>query len=56
MQVGHELAALSDARTFNSLYVEPLVNIVERENPQNEFTTNQTGLKYARLSYHLCIH
>ncbi|THH11614.1 hypothetical protein EW145_g544 [Phellinidium pouzarii] len=42
--VGHELAALTDVRTFASLYVDPLVQIVEGENPQNEFTLNQTSL------------
>ncbi|KAL5533892.1 hypothetical protein ACEPAG_352 [Sanghuangporus baumii] len=42
--VGHELAALSDDRTFDSLYVQPLVQIIEKQNPQNKFTINQTSL------------
>ncbi|KAH8119824.1 hypothetical protein DFH11DRAFT_10612 [Phellopilus nigrolimitatus] len=41
--VGHELAALSEARTFGSLYIKPLVSIVEAQNPQNEFTVNQSS-------------
>lgn len=42
--VGHELAALSDDRTFDALYVQPLVGIIEMQNPQNKFTVNQTSL------------
>lgn len=44
-QVGHELAALSPARTFDSLYIEPLVNIIEGQNVKNAFTLNQTTPK-----------
>lgn len=39
-QVGHELAALSPARTFDSL-----VNIIEGQNVKNAFTLNQTTPK-----------
>ncbi|KAL5519312.1 hypothetical protein ACEPAH_995 [Sanghuangporus vaninii] len=42
--VGHELAALSDDRTFDSLYVQPLIQIIEKQNPRNKFTVNQTSL------------
>ncbi|KAJ3994655.1 hypothetical protein F5050DRAFT_449471 [Lentinula boryana] len=40
--VGHELAALTPSRTFDSLYIQPLLNILARQNPANAFTANQT--------------
>jgi len=42
--VGHELAALTTARTFASLYIDPLVKIIEGQNPKDQFSTNQTGI------------
>ncbi|KAJ7169971.1 hypothetical protein C8R46DRAFT_897007 [Mycena filopes] len=42
--VGHEMAALTPARTFESLYVEPLVSIIEGQNPKSQFTVNQTSV------------
>ena len=44
--VGHEEAALSPDRTFSSLYVQPLLEILRQTNPKNEFTVNQTRPKY----------
>ncbi|KAF5390288.1 hypothetical protein D9757_002853 [Collybiopsis confluens] len=41
--VGHELAALTPDRTFDSLYVQPLLAILARQNPVNSFTANQTS-------------
>ncbi|KAL8376217.1 hypothetical protein RB595_007364 [Gaeumannomyces hyphopodioides] len=35
--VGHETAALQPNRTFRSLYVDPLVRILERQNPSHRF-------------------
>jgi len=43
--VGHELAALSKDRTFDSLYVQPLLTIIKNQNPKTDFTKNQTGIK-----------
>jgi len=40
--VGHELAALTPNRTFDSLYIQPLLQILAAQNPKNEFTVNQT--------------
>jgi len=40
--VGHEEAALTPNRTFESLYVNPLMQILEMQNPRNQFTVNQT--------------
>jgi len=42
--VGFEPAALSAARTLSSLYIDPLVQIIEGQNPKNQFTANQTGI------------
>lgn len=40
--IGHELAALTPARTFDSLYVQPLLTIINNMNPKNAFTASQT--------------
>ncbi|KAJ7630992.1 hypothetical protein FB45DRAFT_979176 [Roridomyces roridus] len=42
--IGHELAALTPARTFESLYVDPLLSIIAGQNPKSQFTVNQTGI------------
>ncbi|KDQ63633.1 hypothetical protein JAAARDRAFT_75927 [Jaapia argillacea MUCL 33604] len=42
--VGHEVAALTADRTFESLYVQPLLSILDGQNPRNAFTVNQTTL------------
>jgi len=41
LYVGHEAAALTPDRTFDSLYVQPLLHILEAENPKTRFTVNQ---------------
>ena len=46
-EVGHELAALTPARTFASLYVDPLLKIIQGQNPKDSFTQNQTTPKCA---------
>lgn len=35
--VGHDRAALQPNRTFQSLYIQPLVEILERQNPHTDF-------------------
>jgi hypothetical protein len=35
--VGHSISALNQNRTFRSLYVDPLVEILDRQNPSNQF-------------------
>ena len=47
-QIGHEMAALTPDRTFASLYVNPLVSLIEGQNPQTQFTVGQTSIK--------CVH
>ncbi|KAI1335211.1 hypothetical protein F5Y15DRAFT_409229 [Xylariaceae sp. FL0016] len=37
LYVGHDTAALSPNRTFQSLYIQPLVGLLERNNPQTEY-------------------
>ena len=43
--IGHERAALTKDRTFDSLYVQPLLNIIKNQNPKDTFTVNQTSIK-----------
>ncbi|TFK41076.1 hypothetical protein BDQ12DRAFT_733408 [Crucibulum laeve] len=40
--VGHELAALTQGRTFDALYIQPLLEIIHGQNPKNGLTVNQT--------------
>ena len=41
--IGHELGALTPARTFLSLYVNPILDVLNRQNPRNSsFLTNPT--------------
>ncbi|PSR99261.1 PLC-like phosphodiesterase [Coniella lustricola] len=35
LHVGHEESALTSARTFDSLYIQPLLSILQRQNPSN---------------------
>ena len=37
--VGHERGALTTARTFDALYVQPLLSILQSENPTTAFTS-----------------
>lgn len=37
LYVGHDRAALQPDRTFQSLYIQPLVDILERQNPATQF-------------------
>lgn len=37
LYVGHDTAALQPNRTFQSLYIQPLVDILERQNPDTQF-------------------
>ncbi|KAI0034319.1 hypothetical protein K488DRAFT_45795 [Vararia minispora EC-137] len=43
LYVGHEQAALTEDRTFESLYVQPLLNLLNMQNPKTLFTVNQTS-------------
>ncbi|KAI9745679.1 MAG: Altered inheritance of mitochondria protein 6 [Claussenomyces sp. TS43310] len=42
LYVGHNTASLTANRTFQSLYINPLVEILERQNPSTEFYNDST--------------
>ncbi|KAF8486716.1 hypothetical protein JB92DRAFT_2799120 [Gautieria morchelliformis] len=42
LMIGHERAALTKDRTFDSLYIQPLVTIINQANPKEPFTADQT--------------
>ncbi|KAI0715199.1 hypothetical protein C8Q76DRAFT_842304 [Earliella scabrosa] len=42
--VGHETAALTKDRTLESLYIQPLLQILRKQNPKTLFTANDTGI------------
>lgn len=42
LYVGHEPSSLSPARTFQSLYVEPILSVLNRENPVSPFVTSKS--------------
>lgn len=35
LHVGHEQGALTNARTFQSLYINPILDVLTRQNPKN---------------------
>jgi len=44
LYIGHEMAALTTDRTFDSLYIQPLLSVIEGQNPKTQFTVNQTSI------------
>ncbi|KAK5058814.1 hypothetical protein LTR84_011078 [Exophiala bonariae] len=42
LYIGHELSALTDARTLKSLYIDPILDVLKRENPTTKFVTTPT--------------
>ncbi|KAM6502632.1 hypothetical protein JOM56_002609 [Amanita muscaria] len=43
LYIGHERQALTSARTFQSLYVQPLLGILQGQNPNTPFSAGQSG-------------
>lgn len=43
LYLGHHKGALGPQRTFQSAYIDPLVEILTKANPENSFTVNETG-------------
>ncbi|KAH9944057.1 uncharacterized protein BXZ73DRAFT_39943 [Epithele typhae] len=43
LYVGHEIQALAKSRTLDSLYIQPLVQILAMTNPNTSFTAEVTG-------------
>ncbi|KAK3057419.1 hypothetical protein LTR09_001603 [Extremus antarcticus] len=39
LHVGHEESALTNERTFESLYVQPILSVLQGQNPNSEFLT-----------------
>ncbi|KAI9789514.1 MAG: hypothetical protein M1835_001636 [Candelina submexicana] len=46
LYIGHEPSALTTARTFESLYINPILDTLQRQNPSSPFVTTPTK-KYA---------
>lgn len=42
LKVGHEQAALTNARTFSSLYINPILDVLHRQNPNTSFVSGPT--------------
>lgn len=40
--VGHEISALTPARTFESLYIKPILDVLKRQNPNSSFVPSPT--------------
>lgn len=41
-QVGHETSALTTARTFSALYIQPILDTLRRQNPATPFVSEPT--------------
>lgn len=42
LYIGHEVSALTPARTFESLYINPILDALHRQNPSSPFVTSPT--------------
>jgi hypothetical protein len=42
LYVGHDTSSLSHNRTFQSLYVQPLLNVLHKQNPRSDFVSGVT--------------
>ncbi|EPE29615.1 PLC-like phosphodiesterase [Glarea lozoyensis ATCC 20868] len=40
--VGHEQSALTTSRTFQSLYIDPILSVLQRQNPSSPFVSSPT--------------
>ncbi|KAF2113550.1 hypothetical protein BDV96DRAFT_495834 [Lophiotrema nucula] len=41
--IGHEISALTDDRTLDSLYIQPILDTLKRQNPETKFVTAPTS-------------
>lgn len=39
LHIGHEVSALTAARTFDSLYIQPILSVLRRQNPNSTYVT-----------------
>ena len=42
LHVGHEVSALTDARTFDSLYISQILSVLQAQNPNTSFVSSPT--------------
>ncbi|TID22782.1 Phosphoribosylformylglycinamidine synthase [Venturia nashicola] len=42
LYVGHEISALTPERTFASLYIDPILDTIKRQNPTTQFVSSET--------------
>lgn len=42
VQVGHDESSLSKDRTLESLYINPMLDVLKRQNPESQFASNPT--------------
>lgn len=45
LHVGHEESALTNERTFDSLYIQPILSVLHNQNPNSSFLTNGATTK-----------
>ena len=43
LQVGHDMSSLSEASTFKSLYLDPIIDTLKRQNPTTKFVPSKTN-------------
>lgn len=41
-QVGHDESSLTEERTLESLYINPILDTLKRQNPTTKFVTSKT--------------
>lgn len=39
LHIGHEEGALTNERTFDALYIQPILSVLQRQNPNSSFLT-----------------
>ncbi|KAF7587287.1 hypothetical protein BBP40_007480 [Aspergillus hancockii] len=42
LYVGHDESSLTEERTFESLYINPMLDVLQRQNPKSRFVTSPT--------------
>ncbi|TLS26131.1 hypothetical protein PpBr36_04984 [Pyricularia pennisetigena] len=46
LHVGHDRSSLTEGRTFDSLYVQPILSVLKRQNPSHRFVGGGEATKY----------
>jgi len=42
LYIGHEVSALTPNRTFSSLYIQPILSVLQAQNPSSKFVSGKT--------------